>query len=162
MEGITLEAPAPLSETHRVEGFSSGVQALDEWLVRRTWNNQISGASRTYVVSAAGAVVGYYCLASGALALRDAPGRIRRNMPDPLPMAILGRLAVDQTWQRQGLGVALLHDAVERTRAASRILGVRGLLVHALSEKAAAFYAHFGFVEAPTNPLTLVLSLKRI
>ncbi len=74
-------------------------------------------------------------------------------------MAILGRLAVDQTWQGQGLGVALLRDAVERTRAASMILGLRGLLVHALSEKAAAFYAHHGFVASPTNPLTLVLSL---
>ncbi|CRI67823.1 putative acetyltransferase [Thiocapsa sp. KS1] len=162
MEGVTLKAPAPLAETHRVEGFSSGVQPLDEWLVRRAWNNQVSGASRTYVVSAEGAVVGYYCLASGALALREAPGRIRRNMPDPVPMAILGRLAVDRTWQGRGLGVALLRDAVERTRAASLILGIRGLLVHALSEQAAAFYAHHGFVASPTSPLTLVLSLKRI
>lgn len=162
MEGVTLEAPAPLAETHRVEGFSSGVQPLDEWLIRRAWNNQVSGASRTYVVAAAGAVVGYYCLASGALALREAPGRIRRNMPDPVPMAILGRLAVDQIWQGRRLGVALLRDAVERTRAASMILGIGGLLVHALSENAAAFYVHHGFIASPTNPSTLVLSLKRI
>jgi GNAT superfamily N-acetyltransferase len=162
VEGITLEAPAPLSETHRVEGFCSGVQPLDEWLIRRAWNNQVSGASRTYVVAAAGAVVGYYCLASGALALREAPGRIRCNMPDPVAMAILGRLAVDRTWQGRGLGVALLRDAVERTRAAGTILGVRGILVHALSEKAAAFYVRHGFVASPTNPLSLVLSLKPI
>jgi GNAT superfamily N-acetyltransferase len=161
MGGVTLEAPAPLSETHRVEGFSSGVQALDEWLIRRAWHNQTTGASRTYVVLAAGAVVGYYCLASGALALREAPGGIRRNMPDPIPMAILGRLAVDRSWQGQGLGVALLRDAVERTRAASVILGIRGLFVHALSQTAADFYARYGFVASPTNPLTLVLSLKR-
>jgi GNAT superfamily N-acetyltransferase len=162
MEGVTLEAPAPLAETHCVEGFSSGLQPLDDWLIRRAWSNQVSGASRTYVVSAAGAVVGYYCLASGALALREAPGRVRRNMPDPVPMAILGRLAVDQTWQGRGLGVALLRDAVERTQAASMILGVRGLLVHALSENAAAFYVRHGFVASPTNTLTLVLSLKRM
>jgi GNAT superfamily N-acetyltransferase len=161
MEGVNLEAPAPLSETHRVEGFSSGVQALDEWLIRRAWNNQVSGASRTYVVSAAGAVVGYYCLASGALALREAPGRIRRNMPDPIPMAILGRLAVDQAWQGRGLGVALLRDAVERAQAASIILGIRGLLVHALSHTAADFYARYGFAPSPTNPLTLLFSFKR-
>ena len=109
-----------------------------------------------------GAVAGYYCLASGALALREAPGRIRRNMPDPIPMAILGRLAVDQSWQGRGLGVALLRDAVERTRAASMILGIRGLLVHALSQAAATFYARYGFVASPTNPLTLVLSLKEM
>jgi GNAT superfamily N-acetyltransferase len=161
VEGLTLEAPSLLSETHRVEDFSSGVQALDEWLIRRAWHNQTCGASRTYVVSAAGAVVGYYCLASGALAMREAPGGIRRNMPDPIPMAILGRLAVDRSWQGQGLGVALLRDAVERTRAASMILGIRGLLVHALSQTAADFYARHGFVASPTNPLTLVLSLKR-
>jgi GNAT superfamily N-acetyltransferase len=161
MEGLTLEAPSLLSETHRVEDFPSGVQALDEWLIRRAWHNQNSGASRTYVVSAAGTVVGYYCLASGALAMREAPGGIRRNMPDPIPMAILGRLAVDRSWQGKGLGVALLRDAVERTRAASMILGIRGLLVHALSQTAADFYARCGFVASPTNPLTLVLSLKR-
>lgn len=81
-------------------------------------------------------------------------------MPDPVPTAILGRLAVDQSWQGRGLGVALLRDAVERTRAASQILGVRGLLVHALTEKAAAFYLRHGFVASPPQPLTLVLSLK--
>lgn len=162
MEGLTLEAPEPLCKTHRVEGFSSGVQALDDWLVRRAWNNQTSGASRTYVVSAGGAVPGYYCLASGALALREAPSGIRRNMPDPIPMAILGRLAVARSWQGRGLGVALLRDAVERTQAASTILGIRGLLVPALSQTAATFYARYGFVASPTNSLTLVLSLKRI
>lgn len=160
MEGLTLEAPAPLTQTHHVERFRCGVQALDDWLARRAWNNQLSGASRTYVVATQGAVVGYYCLASGALALREAPKSIRRNMPDPVPMAILGRLAVDQAWQGRGLGVALLRDAVERTRAARQILGVRGLLVHALSDQAAAFSVRHGFVASPTQPLTLVLSLK--
>ncbi|WP_295387753.1 GNAT family N-acetyltransferase [uncultured Thiodictyon sp.] len=161
MEILSLEAPEPLSAGHRVEGFSCGVPALDEWLTRRAWNNQRTGASRTYVVAAAGQVAGYYCLASGALALSEAPGRIRRNMPDPVPMAILGRLAVDRSQQGQGLGVALLRDAFERTGVASAILGIRGLLVHALTPKAAAFYARHGFVASPTRPLTLVLSLKR-
>lgn len=161
MEDLDLEAPAPLSAGHRIEGFCCGVAALDEWLIRRAWNNQRTGASRTYIVAAAGQVAGYYCLASGALALREAPGSLRRNMPDPVPMAVLGRLAVDQSWQGRGLGVALLRDAVERTQAASAILGIRGLLVHALTPAAAAFYARHGFVASPTHPLTLVLSLKR-
>jgi GNAT superfamily N-acetyltransferase len=161
MEALDLEAPAPLSDRHLIEGFCCGSEALDEWLIRRARTNQMTGASRTYVVAAAGQVAGYYCLASGALALGEAPGRIRRNMPDPVPMAILGRLAVARTWQGRGLGVALLRDAVERTQAASAILGIRGLLVHALSPTAAAFYAHHGFVASPTNPLTLVLSLQR-
>jgi GNAT superfamily N-acetyltransferase len=161
MEVLSLEAPAPLSEAHRIEGFSCGVPALDEWLLRRAWNHQRTGASRTYVVAATGQVAGYYCLAAGALALGEAPGGVRRNMPDPVPMAILGRLAVDRSWQGKGIGVALLRDAVERTQAASAILGIRGLLVHALSPAAAAFYARHGFVPSPSHPSTLVLSLKR-
>ena len=161
MEDLNLEAPAPLSAAHRIEGFCCGVAALDEWLIRRAWNNQRTGASRTYIVAAAGQVAGYYCLASGALALGEAPGSLRRNMPDPVPMAVLGRLAVDQSWQGRGLGVALLRDACERTQAASAILGIRGLLVHALTSAAAAFYVRHGFVASPTQPLTLVLSLKR-
>jgi GNAT superfamily N-acetyltransferase len=155
-----LEAPALLSPEHQVDGFISGATSLDEWLKRRARANQISGASRTYVVAEAGRVAGYYCLASGALALNDAPGGLRRNMPDPIPMAILGRLAVDQAWQGHGLGVALLQDAVERTLTASAILGIRGLLVHALSEVAKRFYEYHGFVASSSRPMTLVMSLK--
>ena len=155
-----LEAPALLHEEHRIDGFACGTASLDDWLKRRARANQISGASRTYVVAEAGRVGGYYCLASGALALNDAPGGLKRNMPDPIPMAVLGRLAIDQSWQGRGLGAALLRDAVERTQAASAILGIRGLLVHALSEEAKAFYEYHGFAASPPRPMTLVMSLK--
>jgi len=155
-----LEAPALLSAEHRIEGFTSGTASLDDWLKRRARANQISGASRTYVAAEAGRVVGYYCLASGALALNDAPSGLKRNMPDPIPMAILGRLAVDQTWQGRGLGAAILRDAVERTQAAAAIFRLRGLLVHALSNAAKAFYEYHGFVASPSRPMTLVMSLK--
>jgi GNAT superfamily N-acetyltransferase len=161
LEILSLDAPEPLSAGHRVVGFSCGVSALDEWLIRHAWNNQCMSALRTYVVAMAGQVLGYYCMASGALALNEAPGGIRRNMPDPIPMAILGRLAVDRSRQGQGLGVALLRDAFERTQTASAILGIRGILVHALTPTAAAFYARHGFIASPTRPLTLVLPLKR-
>lgn len=160
MAGLILEAPALLSAEHRINEFTSGTTSLDDWLKRRAHTNQISGASRTYVVAEAGRVVGYYCLASGALALNDAPGGLKRNMPDPIPMAILGRLAIDQSWQGRGLGAALLRDAVERTQAASAILGIRGLLVHALTEEAKWFYEYHGFVASPSRPMTLVMSLK--
>ena len=125
--------------------------------------NQVSGASRTYVVIDAAddqRVLAYYCLASGALAVTDAPGSIRRNMPDPIPMAILGRLAVDQTWQGKGLGVALLQDAMRRSTQAAAILGIRGLLAHAISTQAKAFYEYHGFIASPTQPMTLVLSIN--
>lgn len=157
---MKLEPPAPLDAEHELGSFACGTPTLDEWLKRRAPANQISGASRTYVVAQAGTVIAYYSLASGALALNEAPGGLKRNMPDPIPMAILGRLAVDQTWQGRGLGVALLRDAVERTQAASAILGIRGLLVHALSDQAKAFYEYHGFVASPVRPMTLVMSLK--
>ena len=161
MGAVTLEAPTPLTGDHETRGFDCGVECLNTWLTRRAWANQVSGVSRTYVVTAVGRVVGYYCLASGALALQEAPGAVRRNSPDPIPMAVLGRLAVDRAWQGTGLGVALLRDAFERTQTASAILGIRGLLVQALSEEARAFYVRHGFVPSPTRPMTLVLSLKR-
>ena len=124
--------------------------------------NQVSGASRTYVVADdLSRVVGYYALASGALALAEAPGGVRRNMPDPIPMAVLARLAVDRAYQRQGLGVALLQDAVARVEQAGKILGIRGMLVHAISDDARRFYARHGFVPSPANQMTMILSVSR-
>lgn len=157
---MTLSAPTLLTDAHDLELFQSGTDSLDQWLRRRARANQVSGASRTYVVALEGRVVGYYCLSSGGLDLADAPGSIRRNMPDPIPVAVLGRLAVDQRWQGKGLGAALLQDAALRAAQAAAILGIRGLLVHAISEEAKGFYEHYGFAASPNNPMTLVLSLK--
>ena len=155
-----LSAPALLADSHELDLFQSGTDSLDQWLRRRARANQVSGASRTYVIAESTRVVGYYYLSSGGLDLADAPSSIRRNMPDPVPMAILGRLAVDASWQGKGLGVALLQDAVLRTGQAAAILGIRGLLVHAISDEAKAFYERYGFQASPKNPMTLVLSLK--
>ena len=155
-----LSAPLLLDDTHDLELFQSGTESLDQWLRRRAHANQVSGASRTYVVAEGTRVVGYYCLSSGGLDLANAPGAIRRDMPDTIPMAILGRLAVDMNWQGKGLGAALLQDAVLRTGQAASILGIRGVLVHALSDEAKAFYEHYGFTASPKNPMTLVLSLR--
>lgn len=155
-----LSAPTLLVDSHDLSPFMSGDGGLDDWLRRRARSNQVSGASRTYVICDDNVVVGYYCLSSGALAAADAPGPIRRNMPDPIPMIILGRLAIDSRWHGKGLGVALLQDAFLRAKNAAQILGIRGLLVHAISDKAKAFYERHGFTASPTNPMTLVISLK--
>ncbi|MEQ1560758.1 MAG: GNAT family N-acetyltransferase [Methyloglobulus sp.] len=155
-----LSAPILLSAEDLLDGFACGVDSLDGWLKRRAHPNQVNGASRTYIVTEGKRVVGYYCLASGALALSDTPSSIRHNMPDPLPVAILGRLAIDKYFQGKGLGAALLQDAVVRTVQAAGILGIRGLLVYALSIEAKAFYELHGFVASPTQPMTLILSLK--
>ena len=155
-----LSSPILLATDHQLDDFACNVDSLNDWLKKRAYQNQLSGASRTYVVLEGKRVVGYYCLASGALELNDAPTQVRRNMPNPIPVAILGGLAVDKSFQGKGLGVALLQDAVVRTAQASGILGIRGLLVHALSIEAKTFYEHHGFVASPTQPMTLILSLK--
>lgn len=157
---MTLSAPEPLFEAHDVELFDCGIPLLDDWLKRRALSNQMSGASRTFVAAEGRRVVGYYCLASGGLGVGDAPGSFRRNMPDPIPVAILGRLAVDRVWHGKGLGGALLQDATIRTAEAASIIGIRGILVHAISEGAKAFYEHYGFIASPTKQMTLVLSIK--
>ena len=155
-----LSAPVLLAADCQLDDFACGVDSLDDWLKRRAYPNQVNGASRTYVVTEGKRVVGYYCLASGALELSGTPTSIRRTMPDPVPVAILGRLAVDKSSQVRGLGAALLQDAVVRTAQAGGILGIRGLVVHALSIEAKAFYEHHGFVASPAQPMTLILSLK--
>jgi GNAT superfamily N-acetyltransferase len=155
-----LHPPCLLADSHDLAAFDCGVPTLDDWLKRRARANQASGASRSYVVAEGHRVIGYYCLASGAIAVTDAPPALRRNMPDPIPMTVLGRLAVDHSQQGRGLGTALLQDAVMRTAQAAEIVGARGMLVHAISESARAFYQGNGFVTSPTNPMTLVLSLK--
>src|SRR5258705_2665508 len=107
--------PEHLNARHELGAFDSGVPALDEWLTKRALANEAAGASRTYVVSAGGRVVGYYAMATGAVAQEGATGRVRRNMPDPIPAMVIGRLAVDRQYQRRGLGAALLRDAIVRT-----------------------------------------------
>jgi GNAT superfamily N-acetyltransferase len=155
-----LSAPAPLDDTHDFAAFDSGEPSLDDWLRRRARANQAAGASRTFVVCRGAFVVGYYCLAAGAVTTTAAPGRVRRNMPDPIPMAVLGRLAVDRTLHGHGIGRALLRDAVLRTMQAADVLAVRGLLVQALNEDARRFYLACGFEPSPHSPMLLMATLR--
>lgn len=155
-----LSAPILLQAQHDFSLFASGEAELDTWLLRRALPNQLSGASRTYVVTADNRVIGYYALANGSVLASEAPGRVKRNMPNPIPVMVLGRLAVDQSWQGQGIGKALLRDAILRTLQAAEIAGIRAILVHALHEKAANFYRSAGFYPSPLNDYTLMLTLS--
>ncbi len=154
-----LSTPEPLASHHQIAAFDSGVPSLDEWLKRRAAQNQASGASRTFVSCEGNTVAGYYALASSAVAQAAVSGRIRRNMPDPLPVVVLGRLAVATPYQRQGLGRALFQDAARRTIHAAQAIGIRGLLVHALGEQAKAFYLRLGLEESPLEPMTLLVTI---
>lgn len=133
---------------------------MDDWLRRRALINQTTGASRTFVVTnESRQVLAYYALAAGAVSHQGPPGTIRRNMPDPVPVMVLARLAVDQRLQGRQVGGALLKDALQRAVSVAQNIGVRALLVHALNERARQFYAHYGFVPSPANPMTLMLPL---
>ena len=157
---LNLSAPQPLAAVHLLGDFECGEPALDEWLKRRALNNQQSGASRTFVVvDDEQRVRGFYALAAGAVAHQMANSSVRRNMPDPVPVMVLGRLAVDRRAQGIQLGAALLQDTVHRAIAVSQNTGVRALLVHALHEQAKAFYAHYGFQVSPLHALTPMLRL---
>lgn len=157
---LRLSAPMPLSASHRLDAFECGEGVLDEWLKRKALGNQAGGASRTFVVvDESDRVLAFYALAAGAVSHDVATGGVRRNMPDPVPVLVLGRLAVDRNVQGMRLGAALLQDAVQRALAVAEDAGVRALLVHALDERAKQFYRHYGFQPSPVHPMTLMLRL---
>jgi len=155
-----LSPAEPLADYHETQGFNSGEASLDDWLKRRARANQVAGASRTYVVCEEQRVIGYYALASGAVTVESAPGRFRRNMPDPIPVAVLARLAVDHSWQGRGLGRALFRDAARRIVNAADTIGIRGIVVHAISAEAKKFYLALGFDPSPREPMMLTVTLQ--
>jgi GNAT superfamily N-acetyltransferase len=159
----SLSSPDPLADDHQTEVFDSGEPVLDDWLRRRARANQASGAFRTYVVcEGKRVVVAYYALASGAVAQGTVSGRFRRNMPDPIPVVVLARLAVDTQYQGRGLGRALFRDAARRVAHAADTIGIRGIVVHAISEEARKFYIALGFEPCPAEEMTLVVTLRDI
>lgn len=157
---MPLRAPEPLNDRHLLDDFSSGALTLDGWLKRKARANQASGASRSYVLCRGERVVGFYALAAGSVSHDVAPRKLRQNMPDPIPVIVLGRLAVDASEQGNGLGRALLRDAVLRITAAADEVGIAAILVHALNDRAKAFYLEAGFAETAVEPMTLFLRIK--
>ncbi len=162
MTAPAFAIPEPLRSDHRLDEFDSGEDALDIWLKRRALKNQSIGASRSFVICAEKRVIGYYCLSTGALSHSDAPKALTRNMPDPIPILLLGRLAVDRAWRHCGLGGGLLKDALVRAATISENAGVSTILVHALNERARQFYISCGFDPTPRQPLTLIMTLATV
>lgn len=157
---IRLSAPQPLAAIHQINEFDCGESTLDDWLKRRAMTSQLSGASRTFVVTDIdNRVFGYYALAAGAVSHQISTSAVRRNMPDPVPVMVLARLAVDRRAQANKLGAAMLQDAVTRVMLVAQNVGVRALLVHALHDRAKQFYEHFGFQASSLQPMTLMLRL---
>jgi GNAT superfamily N-acetyltransferase len=159
MTACALSPPELLSAGHALDRFECGEKSLDDWLKTRALKNQASGASRCFVVCDGDAVIGYYSLSAGGIHHEAAPKPMRRNMPDPLPVLLLGRLAIDRRHQNRGLGRAMLRDAMLRAVHVAGNAGVFAMMVHALSEQAKRFYLSRGFVESPLQPNTLMMTL---
>jgi GNAT superfamily N-acetyltransferase len=153
-------SPRPIRDTDDVAPFECGEPDLDTYLRKRALTNHIEGASRCFVTCRGARVIGFYALAAAAVQRRSAPGRIRRNMPEQLPVILLSRLAIDRAEQGHGLGAHLLRDAITRSVAVADLIGVRAILVHAMHDRARAFYIHFDFEPSPTDPLHLLLPIK--
>jgi predicted N-acetyltransferase YhbS len=156
----SIAPPQKLTTEHDLVNFCCGVASLDDWLKKRALANEMADASRTYVVCAKDRVVGYYALAVGSIEREIVTSQIKRNMPNPVPVMILARLAVDLNWTGKGIGRGLLRDAILRTLQAGDLAGIKAILVHALSEEAKTFYQNAGFKPSPIEPLTMMLSLK--
>lgn len=160
---MVISPPSPLSDEHRLEDFQCTSPELTNWLINRARKNHREGASRCFVAcDDQQNVIGYYALAAGAVSHELAPGSVKRNMPDPIPVAVLGRLAVHTDWAGKGIGQGLLKDAVQRTLQTAQQMGIRVLLCHAIDEPAKAFYIKHGFIESPVDPMTVMLSVTRL
>jgi len=148
---LSFRSPRPLLAADTVSTFDCGAESLNDWLRTRALKNETTGASRTFVSidSETDTVAGYYCLSASSLLLEAAPGSVRRNMPDPIPVILIGRLAVDQVFKGKGLGASLLQHALLKGLEASRIIGARAFIVDALDDDAERFYSKFGFALMP-------------
>ena len=159
---MPLSPPVRLTENHELDDFNSGETSLDDWLKKRARNNHAGGASSVYVSCEGNRVAAYYSLSASAVTAALTPGRFRRNMPDPIPVVLLGRLAIDIRWQRQGVGRSLFKDAALRVSQAADTIGVRGIVVHAISDDARKFYIALGFTECPGEPMMLAVTLADV
>ena len=155
-----ITAPEPLQAQHQLEHFDCGESVLNRWLLQQALKNERSGRSRTYVVCCDKNVIAYYAIATGSIEHAGLPGKVRRNMPEPISVLILGRLAVDNNWQLRHVGRGLLKDAVLRACLIAKQVGVSALLVHCISDEAKQYYLKYGFVESTIDPMTVLLPLK--
>ena len=158
-----ISAPEPLGPQHDLSHFTSGVPALDSWLQGKARLNEAKGGARTYVACDGDRVVGFYSLAASAVEKRRVSSRVGRSRPEPVPVILLGQLAVDANYQERRLGSDLLIDAAGRALAAARVIGARAVVVQAIDEAAAAFYGRFGFRPfSDREPLMLLLRISEL
>ncbi len=150
-----------LRREHALDSFDCGKDELNRFLKRQAWNNQQAHSAQTYVIARDLRVLGYYSLAAGSITHDEATERAKKGLArHPIPVILLARLAVDISIHGQGVGSALLKDAMKRAAQAAETIGARALLVHAKDDNAKAFYEHFTFEVSPSDPYHLLLIMK--
>lgn len=155
--------PRPLAGTDKLSSFDCGEQELNSWLLRHALQAAGSGSAQTYVATKSRSVVAYYAITTGAIEHEQTTARTSRGMPrHPIPVILLARLAVDLRFQSEGLGAALLRDALVRCVGVADQVGVRAILVHAKNSHAADFYSHHGFERSPSDKHHLIMLIKDI
>lgn len=159
-----FSGPDKLGSSHVLDGFASGGESLDGWLLSTARQAAAGNSASIFVVEDAeqSRVVGYYALAASSITHEEATPRAAKGMPSPIPAVLLARLAVDVSVQRQGIGALLLQDAMRRALSAAEQVAMRVMLVHAIDDNARAFYVRFGFESSPTDPLNLQMLFKDI
>jgi GNAT superfamily N-acetyltransferase len=159
---MKLSAPIPLTADHDLSDFDCGEPVLNDWLKHRALKNE-NRFSRTYVVCDGNRAVAYFCIAAGAVERAVAPGKVRRNAPDTIPVSVIGRLAVSRDYAGRGLGADILSDTLRRIAVASQSIGIGAVLVHAKDERAKRFYlACAEFIEYPADSRTLFLPIETV
>lgn len=158
----SLSAPVPLTVEHDLTDFDCGEPALNDWLRHRALKNE-SRLSRTYVVCEGNRVIAYFCISAGAVDRAAAPGKVRRNAPDTIPVSVIGRLAVSRDHAGKGIGADLLSDALRRIALASQSIGIGAVVVHAKDEAAKRFYLRCAeFIEYPEDSRALFLPIETV
>lgn len=159
----TITSPEPINERHDVSRFNSGIYSLNRWLQRKARLNEAKGGTRTYVVCDGNRVIAFYSLAASSVERRRVSSRVGRSMPEPIPVILLGQLAVDTNYQGRGLGSDLLIDAAKRVLTAADVVGARAIVVQALNDEAKEFYEPFGFLPfSDREPLMLILRIAEL
>lgn len=156
---MSISRPAPLTKDHSLDGFDCGDEELNVWLKRRALQNQSANLTRTYVATSHDRVIGFHALAAASVHRNLAVPQLRRNSPESIPVILLARLAVDVSFQSRGIGGAMLLDAVQRSLAASEIVGARALIINVMNDRAVAFYARYGFRSSPVAPHLLMATI---
>lgn len=161
MASLLFERLEPLSEAHRelIHNFQCGERSLDLWLRSHAFPNEARGGSRTFVVRSTltGELAGYFCLSTHSVVRSDFRAKFKRDMPDPIPAVLLGRLAVATQFQNHGLGESMLHEAIRKSKRIAEELGAAVLIVHPVSERASLFYRKHGFSNTKNeNPMLFI------